>query len=283
MPKLSVLFQHPIKSCAGWSVDQLTIGERGPEGDRLFMVTDENYVFRTQRKENGGFTKMVFIEPQFIDNGERMLLCAHDDSMPICSFTIRTSTATPVRATVHNDTCAAICQGEEAAEWLSAFLGKPCRLVRMTDTFYRRVDTVFSPEPAQTSFADAYPVLLISDASLDDLNARLEAQGKSPVNRKNFRSCLWVSGCQPYEEDTWKRIRINDVVFDVVKPCQRCSITQVDWQRGVYRDDKEPLITLQTYRHQKIELTGKSGVMFGQNLVHRGKGIIRVDDEIEVL
>lgn len=280
---LSALCQYPIKSCAGYYVNDLIIGPRGPEGDRGFMITDESYRFRTQRKENGGFTRMAFIEPQFINNGEHMMLQARDDSVPQCCFIVRTSTTAPVRVTIHDDTCDAIDQGDEAAQWLTRFLQVPCRLVRMTDTFYRRVDPVFSPQTAQASFADAYPVLLISDASLADLNSRLERQGKPPVCRENFRSCLWTGGGQPYEEDRWKRFRINGVVFDVVKPCQRCSITQVDWQRGQYREDKEPLMTLRSYRHQKIEQTGRSGVMFGQNLVHRSFGTVNIWDPIEVL
>lgn len=283
MPKLSALFQHPIKSCASWAVNELTLGHRGPEGDRDFMVTDENYVFRTQRKEQGGFAKMALIASQLLSDGAWLALIALDNSVPPCQFMIRTRAAAPIQARVHGDTCDANDQGDEAADWLSNFLGVSCRLVRMADTFYRRVDTIFSPEAAQVSFADAYPVLLISDASLHDLNSCLEDKDKPIVSRKNFRSCLWAGDCKPYEEDTWKRIRINGVVFDVVKPCQRCSITQVDWRRGAYRDDKEPLITLRSYRYQKIELTGKSGVMFGQNLVHRGFGTLNVGDEIEIL
>lgn len=286
MPCLSALYKHPIKSCAGHAVQELVIGPRGPVGDREFMVTDERYVFLTQRKEQGGLTRMALIYPQLtkmLYGWQWMILYAYDTSVMPCPFPVRVSTDTPVRVTIHDDICDAIDQGDEAAKWLSTFLGMPCRLVRMTDTFYRRVNLVFSPETAQASFADAYPVLLISDASLADLNARLEKQGKPPVSRENFRSCLWAGDCEPYEEDTWEQIQIKGVVFDVVKPCQRCSITQVDWQRGVYRDDKEPLITLRTYRHQTIEKTGKSGVMFGQNLVHRNTGAIHIGDKIRVL
>lgn len=285
MPKLSALYTHPIKSCAALQVNALRIGRRGPDEDRMFMITDEHYVFRTQRKEQGGFAKMARIFCWFVRHAGRQVLTLSDGSMSMCRVVVQTSSEAPVRATVHGDLCEAIDQGEQPAAWISNFLGVPCRLVRMTDAFYRRVDPqfLFTEDPVQTGFADAYSVLIISDASLADLNERLLKYEKAPVCRENFRSCLWVNGCKPYEEDGWRRIRINGVVFDVVKPCKRCSITQVDVRRGVYREDKEPLLTLGTYRHRTIERTGKSGVMFGQNLVHHGTGLLRVGDEVEIL
>jgi len=259
------------------------MGPRGSEGDRMFMVTDEKYVFRTQRRENGGFTNMARVGCRLIDHGKTLTIFSTQFPHLRREIKILTSADKVVQVQVHKDTCDAIDQGDEAADYLSDLLSAPCRLVGMADTFYRRVDPVFSPETAYVSFADAYPVLLISDASLADLNSRLEAQDKEPVSRDNFRSCMWVGGCSPYEEDTWKQIQINGVVFDVVKPCQRCSITQVDHLVGRYRGDKEPLITLRGYRHQTIPQTGQQGVMFGQNLVNRGFGIIRARDRVQVL
>ncbi len=104
------------------------------------------------------------------------------------------------------------------------------------------------------------------------------------VDMENFRAALWVSGCEEaFAEDSWRRIRIANIVFEVVKPCARCSITQVNWRTGEYRADNEPLVTLRQYRHQTIPQNGKSGVMFGQNVIHRGEGIIRVNDEVEII
>lgn len=281
MPKLSALSYYPVKSCAQWSVSSLIVGRRGSDGDRVFMVTDDAYNFRTQRKEQGGFAQMVSIKPFVHPRAGLLTLTA--PHMPRCELLIKYRDERVVKAVVFDDVCEATDQGDEVAAWLTSFLGAPSRLVRMNKEFYRRVDPLFSPQPAQTTFTDGFPILLISDASLADLNRRINAKGREPVSRENFRSTFWVEGCDPYEEDTWKRIRVGGIVFDVVKPCSRCSITQVDWRRGVYREDKEPLVTLREYRHQKIEATGKYGVMFGQNLVHRGIGTIRLGQEIEIL
>jgi MOSC domain-containing protein len=250
------------------------------------MVTDEHYRFRTQSKNQGGFTRMALIRP-FYDPARQLLSLAAPD-VPDCTIPVQwdgreEECKMRKMVTVFDDVCEAIDQGNVVAEWLSRFLGAPSRLVRMEGNWYRPVDPVFSPERAPISFADAFPILLISDASLLDLNWRLEARGCDPVSRENFRAAFWASGCEPYEEDTWKRLRIGGIFFDVVKPCARCSITQVDWQKGVYREDQEPLVTLRTYRHQTIPQTGKQGVMFGQNLVHRGLGEVCVGDEIEIL
>jgi uncharacterized protein YcbX len=161
--------------------------------------------------------------------------------------------------------------GGNAAEWFSRFLEQPCRLVRFPEDGEREVDPHYARGPAQVGFADAFPVLLLSEASLEDLNGRM--QQPLPMNR--FRPNLVVRGCEPYAEDQWKRIRIGDLVLDVVKPCERCAIASVDpltGQRG-----KEPLATLATYRGRD------NSVFFGQNCVHLGPGSIRIGDDVEVL
>lgn len=279
---LSALYQFPIKSCAGKQTSQLIIGPRGPEDDRMFMVTNPQYVFLTQRKENGGLPRMAFIGSRISRGNEQLSLFDLRSVVTPCQFDVK-SQGTPIKAQVHDDVCDALDQGDVPAGWLTEFLGVPCRLVRMVNTYYRQVDRVFSPKPAQVSFADDFPLLLISDASLEDLNERLKARGKLPVDRLSFRANFWVSGCRAYEEDTWSRIRINGVEFDVVKSCRRCSVTQVDRGTGEYRPDHEPLPTLQMYRHQTIPETGKKGVMFGRNMVHRGTGAVYVGNTVEVI
>lgn len=281
---LSALFHFPIKSCSGWSHhDVMRIGPRGPEGDRVFMVTDDKYHFLTQRKEQGGFTKMALIIPR-VHSGDAVLELDAPGMPHRVVYVRRASPLPTVRVTIFDDACDALDQGDEIATWLSSYLDTPCRLVRLADDYARPVDPIFCrSEPAQTGFADAFPILLISDASLADLNDRLQQRDRDPVSRENFRAAFWVSGCTPYEEDTWKRIVINGITFDVVKPCARCSITTVDPKTGLYRADHEPLVTLNAYRHQTIAKTGKQGVMFGQNLVHRGTGMVRVGSAVEVL
>src|SRR5262249_19187395 len=154
--------------------------------------------------------------------------------------------------------------------WLSDYLGQKCRLVRMADFTVRRLDERYAKD-GEVGFADGYPFLLISEASLSDLNERLA----EPVPMNRFRPNIVTSGSGSYAEDRWKTIRIGTLEFRVVKPCDRCVITTVNQSTG----DKgiEPLRTLATYRKSE------AGVIFGQNLVHQGTGSIYVGDSIEIL
>ena len=123
---------------------------------------------------------------------------------------------------VWRHTSSALDEGDEIAEWLSDFLGIDCRLVKMSDTDIRPVNPMYAhSKNDQVSFADGYPILLLSEASLDDLNSRLE----TPLPMNRFRPNIVVTNTEPYAEDTWKTIRIGDVTLDIVKPCARCAIT----------------------------------------------------------
>ena len=123
------------------------------------------------------------------------------------------------------------------------------------------------------AFPDGFPLLLIGQASLDDLSARV---GR-PLEMLRFRPNLVVEGSAPYAEDEWKRIRIGDLEFEVAKGCSRCILTTIDPGTGVRNADREPLTTLKTYRERNGE------VYFGQNLLPRGTGELRVGMSVEVL
>lgn len=172
---------------------------------------------------------------------------------------------------VWRDTVAAVSAGPMAARWLSTFLGEDCELIRMPETTVREVDPDVAGPGHRVAFADAYPLLVVSEASLADLNLRIE----EPLPMDRFRPNLVVTGCPPFAEDGWRRIRIGDVEFVGVKPCARCSIPTVDQMTG--KRGKEPLATLAHYRRRGRE------VLFGQNIVHVGTGVIRVGDPVEVL
>ena len=163
---------------------------------------------------------------------------------------------------------------QEIHNWFTDALGVECKLVTMPATTQRIVSQDHAIRPTDAvSFADAYPFLLIGEGSLEDLNGRLV----SPVPMTRFRPNFVVKGSGPFEEDTWKRIRIGSTEFHVVKPCARCVMTTVDQVRGE-KDGKEPLATLSQYRNRD----GK--VLFGQNLIAESVGgVVRVGDEVEVL
>jgi hypothetical protein len=172
---------------------------------------------------------------------------------------------------VWGDSVRAEAAGPEADDWLSRSLGVPCRLVCFARDAVRSVDPAFSRATDQVGFADGFPFLLISQASLDDLNRRLA----QPVAMLRFRPNLVVAGGEAFAEDGWRRIRIGGLAFRVAKPCSRCIIPTIDpltGQRGV-----EPLRTLNSYRKR-----GKQ-VYFGQNLVHESPGRLAVGMPVEVL
>ncbi len=181
--------------------------------------------------------------------------------------------------TIFRDTVTAADMGDSASEWLSALLGKPCRLVRAAADFARRLPEERIPAAHADSlpevpvaFVDAFPILVISEASLKDLNARLEAP--LPMNR--FRPNIVLRGAAAHDEDRWKVVRIGGVEFRAGGDCGRCIVTTTDQatgERGV-----EPLVTLARYRRDE-----RGAITFGQYWMHCGPGTIRVGDAIEIL
>ena len=226
------------------------------------MVVDADGNFLTQRE----LPRLALVSPQL---GEHLAITAPGMSSLAVSLDLP---GQRTEVTVWADRVQAVDQGPDAAAWLSEFLAMPCRLVRIPDDSVRRADAEFAGPSDQVGFADGYSFLLTSHASLDELNRRLP----SPLPMNRFRPNIAIDGVEPFEEDGWKRIRIDGIEFGVVKPCARCVTTTVD--QTTAERSKEPLRTLATFRN----VPGR-GVMFGQNLVHHGTGVIRVGAELELL
>lgn len=262
--RVSALNWYPVKSCRGAPLSEAVIGARGIVGDRSFMLVDEGGRFLSQRE----FPRMALVVPR-LDDGTLTLTAPERE---VLSVHVLTQGQHRV-VTVWRDGCEAIDQGDAAAEWASAFLGTSCRLVRMADDTVRAVDRDFAVSDGdQVGFADGYPFLLTTEESLADLNGRMAAS--LPMNR--FRPNIVVAGAEPFAEDGWRRIRIGEIAFAVVKPCARCAITTTD--QATAERGAEPLRTLATYRRVRGQ-----GVMFGQNLIHESTGVIRVGDPVELI
>jgi uncharacterized protein YcbX len=262
--RVTALNWYPVKSCRGAALQAAVVGARGIIGDRSFMLVDREARFLSQREH----ARMALVEPRLVGD------VLHLDAPGIEAVSIPVlATGARREVSVWRDRCHAIDQGDTAAEWASEFLGTSCRLVRIADDMVRVVDREFAVSgEVQVGFADGYPFLLTSEASLEDLNRRMAAP--LPMNR--FRPNIVVAGVEPFAEDGWKRISIGEMTFEVVKPCARCVITTTD--QVTAERAKEPLRTLATYRHVR----GK-GVMFGQNLIHDCTGVIRVGDPVELI
>jgi uncharacterized protein YcbX len=257
------LYCYPVKSCAATPLDRAELGPRGILHDREFMVVGPDHRFLTQRE----LPRLALIRPT--RTAESLVLGA-----PGFSLLEHPVTDGPrYDVVVWRDTVAAVDQGDIVAEWFSEFLQTPVRLVRLACDVVRHVDPVFAKRATdQVGFADGYPLLLISEESLADLNARLA----TPLPMNSFRPNVVVRGWgTPYGEDTWAEVCIDTVRFDVVKACARCVTTTTDQataERGI-----EPLATLAKYRRVP------RGVLFGQNLLHAALGMISVGDRLNVL
>ena len=260
-PVLSGIHVYPIKSCGGIALEGAELVATGLRDDRRWMLVDEAGGFMSQR----GHRRMALITPSLTP--DRLLVRA--PGMPDLEVTTHVETAGTVAVDVWGDAQRGTPTGEEADRWFSEFLDFPCRLVRKPDDDVRIVDSLYAGEGDQTSFADGFSLLVISEASLEDLNDRLE----SPVPMNRFRPNLVVRGCEPYAEDGWAEMRVGDATFRVAEPCPRCAITTVDQRTG--ERGKEPLRTLATYRRSGSE------VLFGRNLIHTSLGAVRIGDPVE--
>ncbi len=260
---LSEINIYPIKSTKGISLQTAEVERRGIRFDRRWMVVDHNGMFLSQRD-----TPRLALISTKIDSD---VLHVSAENMPVLELRMKPNSSEILQVQVHDDITKGMSAGEEARQWFSDFLGVSCRVVFMAEEIIRPVDADYARDGDIVSFADAFPLLLISQPSLDDLNSRLEM----PVPMNRFRPNLVINGCEAYEEDRWKRIRIGGTIFQLVKPCARCVTTTVDQATGV--QGKEPLATLSQYRNAG----GK--VLFGQNVIPEKEGVVHCGDTIKVL
>ncbi len=261
---VSAIHVFPIKSCAPLMLDEAQVEPRGLAGDRRWMIADANGRFLTARQH----PRLTLIRPMPAGDGLRI----EAPGMP----SLRLATPTTdrrIETTVWKSTVQALPASAEADAWISAWLGLSTRFVYMDADCVRGVDSAYGQPGDEVSFADGYPLMAISQAALDALNVRLA----QPVPMLRFRPSIVVAGTAPHAEDDWKHIRIGGIPFDVVKPCTRCVFTTVDFERGEFDPSGEPLRTLTKYRRTS------NGVTFGQNLIPRGSGIIRVGDTVDIL
>jgi uncharacterized protein YcbX len=255
--RIDSLYVYPVKSCAGIALRRAQLTPRGLLHDREWMVVTPQGRFVTQREA----AQLALVRTAL-----------HEDALQLTApglprLTVpfaRHAPAESTEVTVWGDTVLATDEGDAAASWFGEHLGRDVRLVRFDQSRPRPTD----PEWSQglqgfSSFADGFPVLVISRASLEDLNARLPAA--LPIDR--FRPNVLLAGCAPYAEDSIGALVSGEVRLRLVKPCTRCSITTVDQATGVAQGD-EPLRTLRSYRWDAT----MRGVKFGQNAIVESGG-----------
>ena len=259
---VSHLSIYPVKSCRGVNQTSTFFEDFGLKNDRRWMVVDEQGVMLTQRK----ITKMCLIQPEVIETG--LILSA----ATMAELHVDIPLANKIcKVKVWNDVCQAYDSGDEAAHWLSQFLSIKCRLVYFPANEFRQVDLNYAAEGDKTAFSDGFPLLLISQASLDDLNSRLD----SPISMSRFRPNIVVDGCPPYAEDAWKKLKIGDINYRVVKSCSRCVIPSINIETA--EKEKEPTKTLISYRKSNDK------ILFGQNVIAEINGQIEVGMTVEII
>jgi uncharacterized protein YcbX len=244
MPTLTQLLLYPIKSCAGMSVPAATLLESGLSAqgvhDREWMLVTDGGQFLTQRE----FPRMALIRPLPEDGHLRVSMPGQPDmTLPLHWG----DAARARRVRIWDDLLEAADCGDAAAAWFARALGTNCRLVRFRRDIMRPTSVKWTNGvPAQTRFADGYPLLLIGQASLDDLNARLQASGRTALPMDRFRPNLVVDGLDAFEEDYVRALQADGIEIRPVKPCARCPIPAIDQATGIAGPD--PLDILHTYR-----------------------------------
>jgi uncharacterized protein YcbX len=253
---VSSLHVYPVKSCRGITLEAVDVGPLGLRYDRQWMVVDERGMFVAQRADGrrGVGVRTLCLVRTAIADGR---LCLTAPGMPPLDLPLEGLDGPERAVEIWDAPTSGLDQGDAAAAWFTAFLSRErpgqYRVVRMPDDGGRAPST----GTGALAYADGYPFLVISEASLDDLNARLDVP--LPMNR--FRPNIVLSGVAPYEEDHLARIRIGGVEFVGMTRCPRCPIPTTDQdtaERGV-----EPLRTLATYRRTA------AGVVFGRNFNHQ--------------
>ena len=246
---ISELTIYPVKSMRAVALNLSEIEFGGLKNDRRWMVIDTNGHMVTQRQQS----RLCLIQPVLSKTG--IVLTA------VGKFDIRIDTPDSkhnISVIVWEDTCNAYDAGDDAAQWLSEFLDIECRLVHFPQNEIRTVDQSYALKNDQTAFSDGFPILLISQASLDDLNAKLEV----PVPMHRFRPNIVIGGCKAFAEDSWKQLKIGELILRIVKPCSRCVIPSIDINTG--ERTSEPTKTLVSYRrHDKKIFFGQNGIIDG--------------------
>jgi uncharacterized protein YcbX len=259
--RITDIFYYPVKSCRSIAASSVDITERGIKHDRIWVVASAEGKALTQRE----FSQMALIEAKVDAAGNLHLAAPERDSFAVAHG--NGSNATTVD--VWGNQCAGVDEGDVVADWLSSYLETQCRLVRMAENNDRQcMAPLPDGSPVKLTFVDGCSLLVISQASLDDLNNRLE----NPVPIARFRPNIVISGFDAFAEDDFDELKIGDITLYKVQQCERCVITTIDPQTA--KKGVEPLKTLSTYRRVEKK------VHFGAYYLHAQQGRINVGDEI---
>jgi uncharacterized protein YcbX len=259
MIRVASLHIYPIKSLGGQALALSPVEPRGLRLDRRWMLVDEEGVFLSQRT----IERMALFR---VHMGDQELKVTGPSGRQIEVPYVPTQERLTVR--VWQSEVKAVRVSDAADAWFTEEMGRSARLVYMPDETIRATHPDFSRPGDHVGFADALPVLVAGEASLADLNARLDL----PIPMNRFRANIIVEGSEPYAEDTWEGFTLGGVRFRQAKQCGRCRVTTTDQDTAVV--GKEPLKTLATYRRRE------NSVIFGTYYIPESTGRIASGEEL---
>lgn len=263
MVTLTGIFIYPVKSGRGIALSEARLGDRGLEHDRRFLIVDANGRFVTQRDD----PTLALLSTAIV--GDQLALSFEGAQLRV---PLVPNQGSPRRVRVFADEIdGALDLGPAPHDFLRAAFGRPLWLVFMPDQVQRQVDPKYASAQDIVGFADGFPYLLTNESSLSALNVHLS----NPVPMRRFRPNFVIEGADAYAEDHFGDLTIGKIPFRALKPCSRCVIVDTDPDLGVRSPG--PLAAL-AHTHT----IGKRA-MFGQNLVARGAGVVRVGDPVVVL
>lgn len=265
MYSISQLFIYPVKSLGGIEVSVAQLSDRGLQYDRRWMLVDADNRFLTQRE----YPEMCLLKTML--ENDQLIIYYKNNLADKLVLPLQPAITDTITVKVWEYECEAQWVSVVADEWFSNKLAFPCRLVYMPDNEKRKVDERYAQNNEITSFSDGYPLLLIGQASLDDLNKRLATP--LPINR--FRPNIVFTGGMPYAEDIMAHLVINRIDLYGVKLCSRCVLTTIDQTNA--NKSTEPLKTLAGYR------MANNKIYFGQNVLFKQTGQLKVGDPIDVI
>lgn len=261
--QVSKLFIYPVKSLAGISLGSSKLDDMGLQYDRRWMVVSPDGQFITQRT----VPKMALVNTS-LENGQLTLSTNGKEPHQVA---LTSTNSEQMDVVVWKDNLLVSKVGSATDAWLSDALGIECHLVYIEDEVIRQCDLDFSEEGERTGFADGFPILIVSEESLSDLNQRLDVT----VDMRRFRPNIVISGCEAFAEDKLSSFKIGGLSMKGVKICSRCPMPMVDPDLGE-RSGQEPIATLSTYRKWD------GNIFFGMNVIQQQRGVIKVGDSLAV-
>ncbi len=267
--KISSLYIYPVKSTAGIRLPHANVEEMGLAFDRRFVVSEPSGQFITARTQ----PKLCLVQSTLVEQG----LALSAPNMPTLTLSHKTFSNKYQNVIVWGDEISGQLCSSQADAWFSEYLQRPCQLLFFGQNSHRE-RKANTDKARKVAFADGYPLLLISQASLNDLNERLMSNNYHTVSMAQFRPNIVIENTLPFAEDGWQHIRIGEVEFKVSKPCERCIFTTVDPKSAEKHPEQQPLRTLKSFRQ-----TSKGEVLFGQNLIPLNEGQIKQGDPVFVI